>query len=71
MRLSVRSALTPPYAQMMEWQTYQPQTLVPSSVWVQVPLCARFAPLAQLAELLTFNHEVAGSNPAGRTLCCV
>ena len=29
MRLSVRAALTPPYAQVLEWQTSQFQELVP------------------------------------------
>ena len=70
LRLSVQIALTPPYAQMMEWQTYQNQSLVSKGVRVQVPLCAPFASLTQLAEYETFNLGVAGSIPAGRITCC-
>ena len=70
MPLSVQIALTPPYAQMMEWQTYQNQSLVSKDVRVQVPLCAPYASLTQLAEYETFNLGVAGSIPAGRTTCC-
>ncbi len=51
----------------MEWQTYQNQSLVSKDVRVQVPLCAPFASLTQLAEYETFNLGVAGSIPAGRT----
>ena len=36
-------------------------------MWVQVPLCAPHAPLAQLEEHLTFNQGVVGSIPTGRT----
>ena len=70
-RLSVRVALTPPHAQMMEWKTCQNQSLASKDVGLQVPLCAPYASLAQLEEHLTFNHGVAGSIPARRIICCV
>ncbi len=41
MRLGVRVALTPPYAQVVERQTRQTQTLVPvTGVRVQISPCA-------------------------------
>ena len=38
---------------------------------VQLPLCAQYAPLAQLAEHLTFNLGGMGSSPIRRTLYAV
>ena len=56
MRLSVRAALTPPHAQMLEWKTSQSQELVPQKHAGSSPaLCTTYTFLAQLVEQRTFN----------------
>ena len=67
MRLSVRAALTPPYAQMLK-SVNRPvsEAGARQGVRVQVPLCAPYAFLAQSAERRTVNPHVAGSSPAER-----
>ena len=56
MCLSVRVALTPPHAQMLEWKTSQSQELVPQKHAGSSPaLCTTYTFLAQLVEQRTFN----------------
>ena len=64
MRLSVRSAPTPPYAQMMERKTCQPQTPVPEKVCGFNPHSVHhLLRVAQLAERQIVALVVNGSSP--------
>ncbi len=74
MRLGVRVALTPPYAQVVERQTRQTQTLVPvAGVRVQISPCAprRKFPLPlrsrRFAARTTPDGELPPSSPATRS----
>ena len=70
MRLGIRAALTPPYAQMLE-SVDKPvsETGAERHAGSSPALCTTYTFLAQLVEQRSFKPQVAGSSPAGRTIC--